>query len=82
MNQFYTQEALFASWRQCAQSGLSPYNTDKLYPLDAGEIQQLQKKYQVVIAAFHRVMSKLSFPEDIVFFLLDANGVLLEKKHS
>lgn len=80
MNQFYTPEALFASWRRCAQSALSLDNTDKPYPLDAGKIQKLQRKHKDVIAAFRRVMSKQMFPEDIVFFLLDSNGVVLEKK--
>ncbi len=78
MKQFCNQAALFASWRRCAQAGLSPEAW--LYPLGAEEVQLLCRSHQPEITAFRHVMSGLQLPKDTASFLMDGHGLLLEKK--
>ncbi len=81
MKQFCNQDALFASWRRCALAGLSPDAIDKLYPLDAEKIQLLCQDYQAEIASFRHITSSLPLPGDTASVLMDAHGILLEKKY-
>ncbi len=78
MKQFSNQAALFASWRQCAQAGLSPEAVP--YPLGAEEVQLLCRSHQTEITAFRHVVSGLTLPKDAASFLMDGHGILLEKK--
>ncbi len=80
MKQFSNQAALFASWRRCAQAGLSPEAMDRLYPLGAEEVQLLCRNHRTEITAFRHVMSGLPLPRDAASFLMDGHGILLEKK--
>ncbi len=80
MKQFCNQAALFASWRRCAQAGLSPEAMDRLYPLGAEEVHLLYCNHQTEITAFRRFMSSMPLPGDAASFLLDGHGILLEKK--
>jgi len=80
MKQFCNQDALFASWRRCAQAGLSPDAIDKLYPLETEKIQLLCRDYQAEITSFRHITSSLPLPGDTASVLMDARGILLEKK--
>ncbi len=81
MKKFCNQTALFDSWRRCAQAGLSPDAVDKLYPLGVEEIRLLRQDHRLEIEAFRQTAPALALPGDAASFLMDAQGVLLEKKH-
>ena len=76
----WNETALMESWRRSAQSGLLPDSTDRLYPLDESGLEALRQRYQTEIAAFHACTADRQLPRQVSFLLLDANGVLLEKK--